>query len=116
MGLHTIDTVRRDAAEKQVWFETVQGQRKERIEVVLTCGQTKMAYSIDMKADLVEAITFSTNDRPIGELKLSYLQEIDQANKEFVSPIRRTPVERRQSRPGTLWLAQLAEENLDRRQ
>jgi RNA polymerase sigma-70 factor (ECF subfamily) len=111
MGLHTIDTVRRDAAANQILFETVRAQRNETIQVVLRCGQIKTVYEIDMKADLVERITFSTNGRSIGELELSYLQDIDQTDKEFVAPIPRTPVERRQSREGILWLVQLAEGN-----
>ncbi|MCK4292593.1 MAG: RNA polymerase sigma factor, partial [Planctomycetes bacterium] len=37
VGLHTIDTVRRDAAEQDVWFETTYTPGKGKAEVVLTC-------------------------------------------------------------------------------
>jgi len=37
MGLHTIDTVRRDAAGRGVWFETKYGAGRDKAEVVVTC-------------------------------------------------------------------------------
>ncbi|MFC1792935.1 RNA polymerase sigma factor, partial [Planctomycetota bacterium] len=73
MGLHTIDTVRRDAAEQEVWFETKHIQDSGKAEVVLTCDQIQLAYAIDMETDVVETITFSEDNGDRGELRFSYL-------------------------------------------
>lgn len=112
MGLHTIDTIRRDAAEKQVWFETRYTSGEAKAEVVLSCEQAKLVYTIDMKNDVIETITISTNDGRKGELRFSYLQEIDQAGNEFVTPRRKTSGRPQQDQPGILWLVQLAEGQL----
>ncbi len=107
MGLHTIDTVRRDAAEKQVWFETKGLPGGAKAEVVLTQEQTRLVYTIDMETDVIEKITFSANNGIEGELEFSYLQDIDNLGNEFTRP--RTGSYRRpqQNPPGILWLAKL---------
>ncbi|MHC4526721.1 MAG: RNA polymerase sigma factor, partial [Planctomycetota bacterium] len=46
MGLHTIDTVRRDAAEREVAFETRLDRVAERAEIVLTAGKGRLVYTI----------------------------------------------------------------------
>jgi RNA polymerase sigma-70 factor (ECF subfamily) len=106
MGLHTIDTVRRDAAEKQVWFET---KRSNKAEVVLTREQVKLVYTIDMETDVIEKITFSVSNSGESELRFSYLQNIDNVGNEFVSPRRRSSTGSQRDRLGMLWLVKLAE-------
>ena len=107
MGLHTIDTVRRDAAEKQVWFETKHIPGGSKAEVVLTREQVKLVYTINMETDVIEKITFSTGNGGEGELRFSYLQNIDNLGSEFTQP--RTGSYRRpqQNPPGMLWLVKL---------
>jgi RNA polymerase sigma factor (sigma-70 family) len=114
MGLHTIDTVRRDAAEKRVWFETKQGPGKEKMEVVLTREQAKLVYLIDMENDVIEGITFSANEATVGELRFSYLQDIDRATSEFVAPRRSSSTKPQRDPPGILWLVQLVEQEFVR--
>jgi len=107
MGLHTIDTVRRDAAEKCVPFETKKITGDMKIEVVLTHEQTRLVYTIDMETDVIEKITFSTDSGDEGELRFSYLQSVDNLDSEFTRPgttSYRTP---KQSPPGMLWLMKL---------
>ena len=107
MGLHTIDTVRRDAAQERVWFETRRMPNKAQTQVVLTCEQVKLTYTIDMKKDLIEKITFSTQEGQAGELMFSYLQEIEKANNEFAAPRRQSSVRQRENEVGMLWLVKL---------
>jgi len=107
MGLHTIDTVRRDAAEKQVWFETKHLTGGSKAEVVLTHEQVKLVYTIDMEADFIEKITFSTGNGAQGELIFSYLQNIDNVGNEFVKPRVISNWGRQKEPPGMLWLAKL---------
>jgi len=116
MGLHTIDTVRRDAAEEQVWFETERRPDSGISEIVLTCDRVassgaastdRLVYTIDMEADVVEKITFSTGNGGQGELSFSYLQNIDNVGGEFVQPKLASYRQPRLSPPGVLWLVRL---------
>ena len=107
MGLHTIDTVRRDAARQGVWFETrlLQGSSAE---VVLTHGQTKLGYTIDTEADLIDKITFLAEaDEVIGQLEFSYMQDIETVGDKFAAPRKRSYRQLRQKNGGMLWLFEL---------
>jgi len=107
MGLHTIDTVRRDAAEKQVRFETRYLPGGDKAEVVLTQEQTRLVYTIDMETDVIEKITFSAGNGVEGELEFSYMQNIDNPGNEFASPRVGSSRKLRQNPPGILWLVKL---------
>jgi RNA polymerase sigma factor (sigma-70 family) len=107
MGLHTIDIVRRDAAEKHAWFETKVLPAGEKTQVVLTLGQVKLVYTIDMEADVIEKITFSADNVGQGELKFSYLQDIDNVGSEFAPPRNSSYRKPQQNPPGMLWLVKL---------
>ena len=84
MGLHTIDTVRRDAAEKQIPFETKLGADGSKAQVILTKGSDKVIYIIDMDTDVVEQILF-TGDKQ-GQLVFEYAQDIDDIGNSFAEP------------------------------
>jgi hypothetical protein len=105
--LHTIDTVRRDAAGQQVRFETRHRSGSGKAEVVLTCDSVRLVYTIDMEADLIETITFSADNGREGELGFSYLQDIDNVGGEFARPRARSSRGSRQNPPGMLWLVKL---------
>ena len=109
MGLHSIDTVRRDAAEQRVWFQTELLSGNTRAQVVLDCERTKLVYTIDMEKDVVERIAFSGGAE--GELEFDYLQDIDDISSEFIVPStgRYRVAERSE---GILWLVRLAERTL----
>ena len=108
MGLHTIDTVRRDAAQQGVWFETRLLPGGSKAEVVLTYGQTRLVYTIDMEADVIDKITFlSEADEVIGELEFSYMQDIKTVGDKFTEPGRKSYRQRQRKTPGTLWLFEL---------
>jgi hypothetical protein len=109
MGLHTIDTVRRDAAEQRIWFETKYLPDNRFAQVELDCEGVKLVYKIDLETDVIDEITFSTDQGKTGNLKFSYLQSIEGVSKEFIPPGR--PRQRRASKsgPGLLWLVQLVE-------
>jgi hypothetical protein len=109
MGLHTIDTVRRDAADEKVWFETEYDSSSGKAEVKLSSEEGEMVYTIDMERDVIEKVTFSRKEND-GELRFEYLQDIDEAGNEFVRPHnRRAYVREEQKGPGILWLVRLAE-------
>jgi RNA polymerase sigma-70 factor (ECF subfamily) len=109
MGLHTIDTVRRDAARNQLWFETEMEAGEDQVRVIVNCQEAKLVYTIDIEKDVVESIVFSGANGVNGELKFSYLQELGEAGGEFASP--RPGGSRRGafSRLGGLWLVKLGD-------
>jgi hypothetical protein len=107
MGLHTIDTVRRDAAEKHLRFETKKISGSNKAEVVLTTEQTRLVYTIDMDIDVIEKITFSSGSGDEGELQFSYVQNINNLGTEFTRPVIGSYRTSQQSPPGMLWLVKL---------
>ena len=107
MGLHTVDIVRRDAAKKQIWFETKSLHGGDKTEVVLTAEPVKLSFTIDMETDVVEKITFSTDNGDEGELRFTYLQDINDAGNEFAAPRIASYRSSRQEPPGILWLEKL---------
>jgi RNA polymerase sigma factor (sigma-70 family) len=111
-GLHTIDTIRRDAAEKQIRFKTTLAPGNRKARIVLECGQTNLVYLIDLDNDLIEKITFVSNgcgDADVeGEVTFTYLQEIDATGGPFAAPRYSASTGRRTDSSGPLWLANLA--------
>ena len=112
MGLHTIDTVRRDAAENRIWFETEPEGQDDAAEVVLTRAETKLSYAINMDKDIIERIEILSRDGRKGELLFSYLDEVDGLEDEFAAPRWKSVAGPRRGAPGALWLMNLADGNL----
>jgi hypothetical protein len=107
MGLHTIDIVRRDAAEQEVWFQTKPSPDSRQVEVVLNFKQSELIYTIDMETDVVEKITFAGTNGSEGELRFSYLQDIGNLDNEFTSPRAASFRRSQQDSDGMLWLVKL---------
>jgi len=114
MGLHTIDTVRRDVAETKLWFETKPRQGKIQIEVALSKGQPLLVYTIDMEVDVVEKVAFVSKNAAKGELIFSYLQDIDGVENEFTPPARQKFQQPHQRQLGIGWLLRLGQGELER--
>jgi len=106
-GLHTIDTVRRDAANEQMPFETQYDRGRDTAKITITCARTRLTYTIDMEKDVVKTITFSTDDNLKGVLNFTYLQDVGEAAREFVSPRQESPPKWQRDRLGIMWLAKL---------
>jgi hypothetical protein len=70
-----------------------------------------LVYTIDMNADLVEAIVWvdpeSETKEPVGELRFEYLPDIEPPAGEFLPPKTDTGTTSR-TEPGLLWLSELA--------
>ncbi len=112
MGLHTIDTIRRDAAANRIWFETEPKGQGDAIEVVLTRGETKLRYAVNMDKDIIERIGILGESGREGELVFSYLDEVDGIEDEFVAPRWKTLRKRHPGGPGVVWLMNLVDGNL----
>ena len=117
MGLHAIDPVRRDAAERQIPFETEQIDGNK-VRVRIADRKVTLLYTIDLQLDVINEIAVSMGDVEKGVLKFSYLQDIDDVGNEFVSPRTEGYQTPPQQAPGPvgdaglLWLVQLAEGSL----
>jgi hypothetical protein len=109
MGLHSIDTVRRDAAEEQMWFNSRLTEDSGKAEVTLTKDKIILIYTIDMKRDVVEKIVISAGDRCRGELRFSYVEDVEGAEDEFAEPRTRDSEEAIQKGLGILWFELLTE-------
>jgi RNA polymerase sigma factor (sigma-70 family) len=109
MGLHTIDTIRRDAAEQHIWFETEYSKQTNTAQVSLKIEDVNLIYTIDMEKDVVVKIEFAGDIT--GELNFSYLEEINDVTDEFNEP--RVSRLLTDESKGILWLIDLAQGQLD---
>ncbi len=113
LGLHTIDIVRRDAAAQRVRFETKHTPGSRFAQVELIREGLRIIYNIDLETDVIDEITFSTDQGDKGNLKFSYIQTINEViNAEFASPSRSKSSGASKSSSGLLWLVQLVEGSL----
>ena len=112
MGLHTIDTVRRDAAEQRIVFDTKHTSGSQYATVELSQGNIKIAYNIDLDKDVIDEITFSNEQGSMGNLKFEYLESIEDIGNEFVAPKRPGQQTIARNSSGPLWLVQLLEDSL----
>jgi len=108
MGLHAVDTVRRDAAAMEIPFETALTADGRGVRVTVSHESTILEYTIDLESDLIENIAFSVDGRPVGNLEFEYLQDVDAAAGRFRAPQDRAPAGRTSGSPGILWLVRLA--------
>jgi hypothetical protein len=71
-------------------------------------------YNIDLETDVIDEITFLTDQGEKGNLKFSYIQTINEViHEEFVSPGRSQSRGASKSSSGLLWLTQLVEGSLE---
>ncbi|MBN2137084.1 MAG: sigma-70 family RNA polymerase sigma factor [Sedimentisphaerales bacterium] len=109
IGLHTIDMVRRDAARRRVWFETTRLGEEHMAAVSLSHDNAELTYTINMEKDIIERIDFVASDGRRGELKFTYLEDIEGLGQEFVCPQWENPDQRRRRGPDMLWLLNLVD-------
>jgi len=110
-GLHTIDTIRRDAARAGMAFTTRPLPDGRRAEIVLHGPQVRLTYRVHLYQDWIETIVFSKEDMTIGEWTFSYPKPDEADPHRFAVP---SPPRSRgpSSGPNGLWLMRLAQGNL----
>lgn len=114
MGLHAIDTIRRDVAEKRLRFDTTYDNRTGCATVTVYMDGLRLVYTVNMEADVVESIAFFAEGPAgtdyLGELRFDYLQEIAGIGDAFAAPRDIRPGSVVQQASGLLWLKQLIED------
>lgn len=108
MGLHTLDTVRRDAARYGIAFETEYRYPDRYARVSLLGPAGRITYAIDMEKDLVDQVTFYAGadpGDPIGSLKFTYEPDFPAGRSESAPAGR--PVRPTDARPDRFWLMNL---------
>ncbi|MBP8303998.1 MAG: sigma-70 family RNA polymerase sigma factor [Phycisphaerae bacterium] len=112
-GLHTVDVVRRDAAEQEVWFKTTPGPRAGQVQVDVDLSTSLRAvYTIDLDTDVVDRIDFLQGDQSVGRLVFTYLQDITGLGRQFSPPQTRLAQGPQGQHMGLLWLGRLADGSL----
>jgi RNA polymerase sigma-70 factor (ECF subfamily) len=112
MGLHTIDSVRRDAAEQRAKFETQVLAGGRQAQVTVLAGKTRLVYLIDIEADLVRRIDLWAGNAQVGSLEFEYLQDLPAGQNEFAAPALRADRLTLRDSSGLLWLVRLADGTL----
>lgn len=114
MGLHVLDTLRRDAASDGIVFETEYVQKTNQSLVTLLSGRTKLVFEIPMEKDWIDSISLLRQRdgkwSQEGQLRLSYTLECDAVELLTISlPLRQVDAYR--EGPGN-WLMSLADDEL----
>ena len=111
MGLHAIDTVRRDAAQEGIIFETQYKEDSDKTvaQVKLINDNLTIVYDIDLINDVINNIDFINDKGYVGNLEFTYLQNIDGLDAEF--SVRSKPRQKTTSMDsqGILWFTKLLE-------
>ncbi len=108
MGLHTLDTVRRDAARYGIRFETEYRPGDLHARVKLFASDITIVYMINMEKDLVEEISFrdgTDSNHKLGCLEFTYLEDLPVNTTDFVKPNSGRPSSN--GRPDRFWLLSL---------
>jgi len=112
-GLHTIDTIRRDAARRGLRFETQSVVEGRQASVTVVHRNMRLVYTIDLRQDAVREIGLYDRQREVGQLRLEYVKDLGTRSaslQERRSARRRRP---RQRRSDTLWLFDLMQSEWD---
>ncbi len=111
-GLHTIDTIRRDAALAGLPFETRQSGDKERVEIQVNGPKVRLTYRVHLYQDWIENMTFRDEKGTLGEWAFSYSENgeagIRRVTNASAPGERRTP----SRAPDSSWLMRLAQGTL----
>lgn len=111
-GLHSIDTVRRDAAEQRLGFETQYEERAGQARVVVQSDATALTYVIDMEKDLLDGLELGSagakgSPAVTGQLTFTYIEDEDSMETTLVEPRVNSSGIPQSNSQGMLWLLKL---------
>jgi hypothetical protein len=107
MGLHTLDCIRRDAADMRIPFDTLISDDQLSAKVTVQMRDLTLDYTVDLDDDLLVRIDMSQGERSIGVLEFSYLQDLSNAGVMETPSVSGGGTLRRDV-AGPVWLEHLA--------
>lgn len=117
MGMHILDIIRRDAAEKKIPFKIrqfIDDNGIEFVELNLIQNEMRIQYTINMNANLIEKIEFYSGEKIIGTLYFDYTEQSEDFDKSLTEQIQDSSSRAASDKnpPGASWLFDLANGNL----
>ncbi|MDD5458790.1 MAG: RNA polymerase sigma factor [Phycisphaerae bacterium] len=118
MGIHTVDIIRRDAAEKRIPFTTqklnYQGFYYEKMIISLSNNNTQIIYNINIENNQIDKIQFKYAEdsslASLGTLEITFLQDLPDDEDMFeIGDVRINSPAKYKNK---LWLFDLAEGTL----
>lgn len=106
MGLHTIDTVRRDAAQQRAPFTTEISPDRGTGTVELDLAPYRVVYTIDMNKDWVQRIDIFAGEQAVGKMLFDYFASAAELDGS-VRPPRAVSTGRVRSEIGVDWISDL---------
>ena len=114
MGMHVADVIRRDAANKRIWFFSEWKDNEEDVVITLfdkeNKSDTNIIYTISYENDIIDNIIFTSGEDITGSLDFTYLQDLDKETPEFKEPVLTETSQT--SNPETLWIMDMAKGKL----
>ena len=109
LGIHSVDSIRRDAALYEHTSETTANVKQQTVSVSVQSGQQRLDYLIDMHQDLVREIRFFQGQDEVGELAFDYRQSVEENDTRFLAPKGKTRRPTRVHGTEDLWLFTIME-------
>ncbi len=105
LGLHSIDTVRRDAAEQELRFQTRYNAETDQATIVVQSEPAVLTYQIDMTKDMLDHLELSSGETAalVGDLTFTYFED-DSAETQFSEPRVGASTSAKSNPQGMLWL------------
>lgn len=108
-GLHVLDTLRRDAAAKELWFSTQAGATEDQAHIAVDVDDLSLIYRVDLDDDLLDRITLKTDGRVVGEFVFEYTAKLPAGSRQRPKRRRTDTI---QAQPGMTWLAHLVQDQI----
>lgn len=105
LGLHSIDTIRRDAAEQELRFQTRYDAQTGQATVVVQSEPAALTYRIDLIRDMLDRVELGSNKTaPTGVLTFTYSGDDGSAEAQFSEPRIGVSTTAKSNPQGMLWL------------
>lgn len=102
-GLHVVDTLRRDAAQAGIRFQTDALPDEQQVQVSVTQDRINLVYTVDLARDTLTSIDILLDGQKQGMIQFDYLQEFPQGRGFNVPTVARTSGTNQESL-GLQWL------------
>lgn len=102
-GLHVVDSLRRDAAQARIRFQTEPVPGEQRVRVSVTQDRVSLIYTVDLARDTLTRIDILLDGQKQGMIQFDYLQDLPQGRGFSVPTAARTSGANQESL-GLQWL------------